>query len=121
MNENVKIIEPMNADEARKCVQKIRDHVVEIGHLVRDLREREGWKALGYKSFTDCLNHEFNYSRKHLYEMMKAAPIIDALLPTGNRLSSGQAAIVAHYPQELQTAIVSMTQTRYGNITESNL
>lgn len=119
----ITIIDPMDANEARECINKIRSSAAEIGRLLLNLKTRKGWKALGYRTWTDCLEREFPHSRKHLYEFMKAAPVIEAigLLPTGNKLSSGQAAIVAQYPEELRPAIVNVTASRYDGITESRL
>jgi hypothetical protein len=120
----ITIIESMTLNEARQYVARIRSTAEEMGKLLNELKKREGWKALGYRTWTECMEKEFPHSRKHLYELMKAAPVIEAIgeLPAGNnKLSSGQAAVVAQYPEELWPAIVSMTASRYDSITESRL
>ena len=63
----------MSESEAQQAVNAIRRSAAEIGQQIRDLRERQGWKALGYHSFTAMLEGEFTYSRQHLYRLMNAA------------------------------------------------
>lgn len=63
----------MTESEAQQAVQSIRESVENIGLRLLDLRERQGWRALGYHSFTAMLREEFTYSRQHLYRLMNAA------------------------------------------------
>jgi hypothetical protein len=39
----------MTAKEARSTVETIKDSVENIGKLLIELRDREGWRALGYR------------------------------------------------------------------------
>ena len=63
----------MTEQEARQTVNAIRQSAAEIGRYLVDLRQRQGWKALGYRSFTAMLEGEFAYSRQHLYRLMSGA------------------------------------------------
>jgi len=115
------IIDVMTENEAREYVNRINSKAAEMGRLLLELKEREGWRVLGYRSWTQCLECEFSYSRKHLYELMSAAPVVEKLLPKGYNLNTAQAAAVATYPADLQAPIVEATANRYGKLTESNL
>lgn len=74
----------MTADEARERVNQINSEVRGIGALLLDLKEREGWKALGYSTWTECLEKEFEESRRHLYRLMNAEEVRRDLGPIGH-------------------------------------
>ena len=48
------------ADEARSLIERIRAHINDARALVLELYEKEGWKALGYKNWTECTEDEFD-------------------------------------------------------------
>lgn len=117
----VVILSIMGAEEAREIINKINSKAAEMGRLLLDLKEREGWRALGYASWTQCLRCEFEYSRKHLYELMNAAPVIEKLLPKGYNLNTAQADALADFPAELHEPIVEATISRYGDLSENKI
>ena len=39
------------------------------------MRDRKGWKALGYESFKEYGEKELNYQERHLYRLVDAAEI----------------------------------------------
>jgi hypothetical protein len=69
------VIAMMDAGQARECVEQIKDHVGEIRKLVLDLHELEGWKALGYNSWRECVVAEFEQSQSRLYQLLDAAKV----------------------------------------------
>lgn len=112
----------MTEPEAQACIAAINHHASEMGRLLIDLRDREGWRVLGYASWTQCLEQEFSFSRKHLYEIMRAQPIQDAIADVGFTVTRGQADVLRRYPEPLRPAIVSIAHSRYeGKLTESRL
>lgn len=111
----------MTQAEARAAVMQINAHAAEMGNLLLELKSRDGWRALGYATWSDCLAHEFAFSRKHLYELMRAAPVVERLSPMGYKLNTSQAVALARYPVDLQVPIVQATRARYGGLTESRL
>lgn len=111
----------LTAAEARALVDSINAKACEMGNLLLELKSRDGWRALGYATWSDCLAHEFAFSRKHLYELMRAAPVVERLSPMGYTLNTSQANALARYPVDLQAPIVQATAARYGKLTESRL
>lgn len=59
--------------EARECVDRINTNMNDVRHLVLDLYERDGWTALGYKTWRECAAAEFNQSQPYLYQQLEAA------------------------------------------------
>lgn len=117
MTSELTIIDPMTADEAQVHVDAINAHVLDIGRRLVDIRQREGWRALGYDCWTHFLEGEFAYSRKHLYELMRVAPVSEQLasvLPKVTTLSVKAMDTLAAYPYELRPAIALAAVKRYG-------
>lgn len=74
---------PMSAAEARQAVEAIKGHINEARRLIYDLRQREGWKALGYDSWRECVAAEFEQSQAYLYRQYQAAEIEAVISPIG--------------------------------------
>lgn len=111
----------MTREEAQAHVDAIKNAVRDMGLRLLEMKAREGWRALGYANWTAFLTGEFAYSRKHLYELMEAAPVLEKMLPTGNKISIKAAAALAAFDEELHPVIIGTAQARYGTLTESNV
>lgn len=68
---------PMTESEARYLVMKIGVHLQHARAMLKELHDREGWKALGYETWRDCVASEFGQSQAYLYRQLAAA-IIEA-------------------------------------------
>jgi len=65
----------MTKDEARACVDRIKVNFGQLRALLLDLYEREGWKALGYESWRECVTVEFQQSQSRVYQLLDAAKV----------------------------------------------
>lgn len=74
------VVKPMTKPEAKRCIVAIENKGTETRQLLLDLRDREGWKALGYTSFYECLRKEFNRSRQTYWRIVRAADVEASLL-----------------------------------------
>jgi hypothetical protein len=90
------ITHPMTADEARLCIADIKTHIGkrdEHHELARqrayELGEREGFKALGYESYLQCVKAEFgNTSFQHVYRLravVRTEHELQKVSPTGEK------------------------------------
>lgn len=78
MNEVSSVL--MTEEEARECVHKIHTYLDRARQLLLRLYNQEGWRALGYDSFSDCIESEFKkWSRSYLYRQLAAARLEDGL------------------------------------------
>lgn len=67
-------IKPMVNKEAREWIGKISANTSNIRYLVLEFFEREGWMALGYISWRECVMKEFNPTKqRYLYYQLAAA------------------------------------------------
>jgi hypothetical protein len=73
--ENAIAIRPMIYKEAREAVDQINSNMNNVRYLVLDLYEREGWVALGYQSWRECVATEFKQGQSYLYYQLEAAQI----------------------------------------------
>jgi len=83
--ENAIAIRPMIYKEARECVDQINANMTNIRALVLDLYEREGWSALGYANWRDCVTAEFQSSQAYLYRQLEAAQTEKVISPIGEK------------------------------------
>lgn len=81
--ENAIAIRPMIYKEAREVADKINANMNNIRHLVLNLYEREGWTALGYASWRECVTAEFKNSQAYLYRQLEAAQAEKVISPIG--------------------------------------
>jgi|GEM_PF-868110 len=78
-------IVPMSNDEARECVNIVRDGFDTAREQLLQLYERQGYKALGYDNFAACLQTEFpdlvgaSVDTKYCYKLVKTAKVERAL------------------------------------------
>ena len=65
----------MTLDEARETDRLIKRHINHTRYLLLDMRDRKGWKVLGYASFKDYGEKELGYKETHIYQFVDAAEI----------------------------------------------
>jgi len=76
----------MTRDEARECIQSIKDNLQAARRQAYALWSRRGWKTLGYTSFHDCVKAEFNaVSVQHVFRLKDAAIVEHNLSPAGEK------------------------------------
>lgn len=73
MTDNAIVV--MGREEAREIVNQVKAHLNEARRLLLDLYEREGWRALGYASWRECVKAEFQHSEPYLYRQLAAAQL----------------------------------------------
>lgn len=72
---NAVTILEMTQDEARETDRLIKRHINTTRYLLLDMRDRKGWKALGYESFKEYGEKELGYKETHIYQLVDAAEI----------------------------------------------
>ncbi|MBE7553779.1 MAG: hypothetical protein HS126_22160 [Anaerolineales bacterium] len=77
------IITPMTETEARVLIEEIKTDISAVGAKLLELHEREGWKALGYASWRECVMQEFDFQSSHVYRLLDFAKIQRVLSPIG--------------------------------------
>jgi len=83
--ENAITVLPMTNEEAQECVDRINAGMSNIRSIVYDLYTRDGWAALGYKSWRECVLAEFKGSQAHLYRQLEAARVEKVISPIGEK------------------------------------
>ena len=78
------ILTPMNAEEAEACITEIITSHEHTGEKLLELHDREGWKAVNYVSWEECVRARFHFGHSHVYRLLAAeevrrdiAPIIE--------------------------------------------
>jgi hypothetical protein len=79
------VVSRMTDKEARECVVKINANMSNVRKLVLELHEREGWSAMGYASWRECVVAEFQSSQAYLYRQLEAAQTEKVISPIGEK------------------------------------
>jgi hypothetical protein len=85
--ETAVVNDQLTPDQARSLCERIRSHITDARALVLELHEKEGWKALGYESWRECVVAEFEQSQSYLYRLLDAAQIEKNISPMGEKPS----------------------------------
>jgi hypothetical protein len=116
----------MTREEARQAVDAINRATEDIGQNLLRLKETGGWQLLAdgegnpYANWTDFLSRAFTFSRKHLYELMQAAPVIERLAARGYQVNHSQAVALSRFSPEVQVLTFEMALKR-GAATEERI
>ena len=75
MNDTIQVV-IMQAAEAMILVQRIRDGLNTIADDLWQLKDREGWRSLGYESWRECAMKEFGFSQARVYQLLTYAEVV---------------------------------------------
>lgn len=78
---------PMTAEEAREAVEQINTGAIFIRGKLLEIHRRKGWEALGYESWKEFAEGEFQSHRDTLYKMVEAAETEIRLIESGAEVS----------------------------------
>lgn len=71
----VEVLKPLSPMEARTVCDEIKRCFGSARQLLLVLWEGEGWRALGYSSWRECVTQEFEQSQRHCYHLLAAAQV----------------------------------------------
>lgn len=112
----------MTWDEAVAQNERINGKAAELARLLIEMRDRKGWAALGFKSWTAYLSSDMlKFSRQYLSEMVRAAPVNERLQVEGITVNHSVANALASFSPETQVIAVKTAIKRHGKLTESNV
>lgn len=61
--------------EARECADQINFNVINIRRLIVELHDRDGYTALGHKTWEECVQREFKQAQRYIFYQYQAAEI----------------------------------------------
>lgn len=81
---------PLSKSQAEDLTRSIRDAAEVIWVLIARAHAGKAWKALGYDSWAEYVQEEFNMSRSRSYQLLDQAKVISAVtnaLPEGSEIA----------------------------------
>lgn len=115
--------ETMTEAEARACVSEINAGLDSVRRQILELYDREGWRALGYSSWRQCVKAEFPHAKERaLYYELQAAQIEQRLsgayaLHNCAKLPESHARELAKLPEDQQAEAYRDSLDEDGNTT----
>jgi hypothetical protein len=115
----------MDIQDARHYVATVREHLSRAGNHLEEarsklveLKDREGWRALGYPSWVECVKAEFHQSSSSVYRKLNAALVAVELSPNGGIGDVSERALrpltKRGYSTEAKQAIFAVCQDLVG-------
>jgi len=103
----------LTSNQARKLCDQIVHEALNLSELLTQLRDGEGWVALGYASWAACCETEFGYSKQHANRLIKSDQIRKQLVgsggevePIGSTLSESQARELTNVPESSRVEVI---------------
>lgn len=93
---------PCTPEEARALTDQIKGATEALWSMLAEAHDRQAWRALGYGSFRDYVDAEFNISRGHAYRMLDQARVIAALAEVAQVSPSGDTGITEAAARDLK-------------------
>jgi hypothetical protein len=87
---------PLTYDEAKHLTESIRATADVLYVLIQRAHAGKAWLALGYSSFGDYVNEEFDISRSRAYQLLNQANFIqqiESVAPEGTHISLNEASV----------------------------
>lgn len=100
------VVVMMTAAEAEQVCGRIDRNLSEARALLVELHDREGWKALGFESWRECVVARFAQHQSYLYRQLQAGQLEQDLdLPIGT-LPESHARELAKVPAEKRAEVL---------------
>lgn len=82
--EDVEVVEaevfiPLSMDEATQLTEDIKATTTALYVLLKRAHDTKAWISLGYKSWTDYIETEFDFSRARSYQLINQANVIEEI------------------------------------------
>lgn len=105
---------PLSPRDARKLTSEVKRDAAGLWRKLRELHEREAWRALGYSSWASYCKHEFDLRQSHAYRMLDAARVVDALpeghSPMGERVARELVPVLRDIPERVPEVLAEVVQ-----------
>jgi hypothetical protein len=98
--------------QARLLCEKIVHEAENLGLLMRQLRDGQGWVALGYASWAKCCEVEFGYTKQHVNRLIKAQEISDQVEPIGSTMPESQARELGKVDPDKRRAVLAWAEEK---------
>lgn len=89
MEENLEVIEipsvtgevviQLSTDEAEQLTNDIKSTTTALYVLLKRAHDTKAWASLGYKSWTEYISSEFDFSRARSYQLINQATVIEEI------------------------------------------
>lgn len=105
----------MSADEAKEITEAIRSTAMATHILLAEAHEKKAYKALGYDTWADYVNEEFDISSSRSYQLINlnnAIKLLEEAVPDGTkiRLTEAQARAIKKELPEITERVKEETQ-----------
>lgn len=105
----------MTRAEAETINRSIKDCITETRAMLLEMRDRKGWKVLGFASFEEYGKAELGYEQAYLYRLAQAAEVaarISTIVENPSTIPVTQLIPLSRVEPELQIEVFQAAQAR---------
>ena len=77
--ENNNVIVPMSKEEAHQLTNDIKSTTTALYVLLKRAHDTKAWSSLGYSSWTEYIESEFDFSRARSYQLINQAQVLEEI------------------------------------------
>jgi hypothetical protein len=107
----------MTTEEARALTDRIKDTAGQLWALLLEAHERKAWRVLGYGSWREYGQAEFNLSQSHLYRILDQGRVNRAL-EKASHSPIGEIAVSEHTARQIKPHLELVTAEIQERITD---
>lgn len=100
--------------QARRLCEKIAGSIRNLGEMLWELKEKQGWVALGYASWDECCKTEFKYSQNYANRLIRAEKIQETV-PIGTNLPESHLRELARVPEQARARVLEIAKEDAGD------
>lgn len=121
-DENVETFEsevfvPLSMDEAAQLTEDIKATSTALYALLKRAHDTKAWISLGYKSWTDYIETEFEFSRARSYQLINQAIVIEEI----NKASGVPLYITEKEARDIKKRLPEITKKLEEDVKEAGL
>lgn len=118
VSDNQEIIEaPIDKEEAKKLTEDIKSTTTALYVLIKKAHDTKAWMSLGYKSWTEYIENEFDFSRARSYQLINQANVIEEI----NNASGVPLYITEREARDIKKRLPEITEQLEKDVKDADL
>ncbi len=117
MTNNEAALLDMTFEEAQAKHNELKSLYGAMRLLLLEMRDRKGWKALGFESWEQYGELEWGFTRQHLNRLATSAYIQNLVEPIGSEIPESQLRPLTSVPDEAKIEIWQQVKSEHEKIT----
>lgn len=117
VSEDSELVEVISKDEAEKLTKDIQSTTTALYVLLKKAHDTKAWISLGYKTWTEYIEKEFDFSRARSYQLINQANVIEEI----NNASGVPIYITEREARDIKKRLPEITESIKKDVKDAGL